>query len=360
MIKYKARTKNNRLRVKASISKHTELNISELDYLSNNFIRGVLRPERKNNHKVIYTGPVSISLQSYLLKQQMARYDFFLIVAQLLDIFRRIKNRNLDTRKIVFELAHIYINETTKELQFIYLPLTTVVGQVNIVSFLRDFVYQVSPAPETNNDYLSRFLFYLNSLPAADIETLEAYVRKEDRKAFESVKKQNVGTGGYKQKREGRSPVMEEKKTLEPFDDDEDTGLLEEEPTDLLSEETALLEADEGTTLVDEEETGLLNEAAVHYPTMRRVQTDEVISINKPVFRLGKERSYVDYFVANNNAVSRSHADIITRGSRYYIVDLNSKNKTYVNDQAIPVQYEIEIFNNDKIKLANEEFLFFV
>ena len=202
MIKYKARTKNNRLRVKAIISNHTELNISEFDYLSNNFIRGVLKPERKNTRKVIYTGPVSVSLQSYLLKQQIARYDFFLIVAQLLDIFRRIKNRNLDTRKIVFELDHIYINETTRELQFIYLPLTTVAGQVNIVSFLRDFVYQVSPAPETNNDYLSRFLFFLNSLPVVDMEVLEAYVRKEDRKAFESVKKQNVGTSGYMKKQD--------------------------------------------------------------------------------------------------------------------------------------------------------------
>ena len=86
--------------------------------------------------------------------------------------------------------------------------------------------------------------------------------------------------------------------------------------------------------------------------------TDEVISINKPVFRIGKENSYVDYFVMNNNAVSRSHADIITRGRNYFVVDLNSKNHTYINNQMLLVKCETQIFDGDILKLANEEFIF--
>ena len=66
----------------------------------------------------------------------------------------------------------------------------------------------------------------------------------------------------------------------------------------------------------------------------------------------------MDYFVSNNNAVSRSHADIITRGKKYFILDLNSKNRTYINDQMIPIQCEIEIRNGDHLKLGNEEFVF--
>ena len=96
----------------------------------------------------------------------------------------------------------------------------------------------------------------------------------------------------------------------------------------------------------------------VHFPTLYRVLTDEKISVNKPVFRLGKEKSYVDYFVTNNIAVSRSHADIITRGSKYFVRDLNSKNHTYINEQMIPIQVEVEIHNGDRLKLGNEEFVF--
>ena len=93
-------------------------------------------------------------------------------------------------------------------------------------------------------------------------------------------------------------------------------------------------------------------------PTLFRTLTEETISVNKPVFRIGKERSYVDYFVTNNNAVSRSHADIITRGSKYFVIDLNSKNHTYINDQMIAVQCETEIRDGDRLKLGNEEFVF--
>ena len=94
------------------------------------------------------------------------------------------------------------------------------------------------------------------------------------------------------------------------------------------------------------------------FPTLLRVLTNEKISVNKPVFRIGKEKSYVDYFVASNVAVSRSHADIITRGNKYYVKDLNSKNYTYVNDEMIPIQTEIEIKSGDRLRLGNEEFVF--
>ena len=147
------------------------------------------------------------------------------------------------------------------------------------------------------------------------------------------------------------------------MDDDEATGLMDED-----DEETGLMVDDEATGLLDEETgqfadddaTGLLDETSqVRFPTLFRVLTNETIQINKPVFRIGKEKSFVDYFVSNNIAVSRSHADIITRGQRYYVIDLNSKNKTYINGQPLPIQQECEIFNGNQLRLANEEFVFY-
>ena len=64
------------------------------------------------------------------------------------------------------------------------------------------------------------------------------------------------------------------------------------------------------------------------------------------------------YFVTNNIAVSRSHADIITRGTLYFVMDLNSKNHTYINNQEIPIHCEVEIHDGDRLKLGNEEFVF--
>lgn len=93
-------------------------------------------------------------------------------------------------------------------------------------------------------------------------------------------------------------------------------------------------------------------------PYIIRSKNHEKISINKPIFRIGKERSYVDYFVNDNTAISRSHANIITREGRYFIVDTNSTNHTFIDGRMIPSNSECEIGHGTKIRLANEDFEF--
>lgn len=93
-------------------------------------------------------------------------------------------------------------------------------------------------------------------------------------------------------------------------------------------------------------------------PGLIRTINNERIPIDKPYFRIGKEKSYVDYFIGDNSYISRGHASIITRDGHYYIVDNNSRNHTYVNGDPITSSTEVEIRNGDTIKLANEEFEF--
>lgn len=109
---------------------------------------------------------------------------------------------------------------------------------------------------------------------------------------------------------------------------------------------------EDGTTLLENAQT-------VRAHLVRSSNYDRV-DINKPVFRIGKEKSYVDYFVANNNAVSRIHADIVKRGESFYIKDNNSTNHTFVNGKMIDKNEEIEIFDGDAIMLANEGFEFHI
>lgn len=96
------------------------------------------------------------------------------------------------------------------------------------------------------------------------------------------------------------------------------------------------------------------------FPYLIREKTQEKVYVDKPVFRIGKEKRYCDLFVSDNPAVSRSHADIITKDNKYYIKDLNSTNRTYVNERVIPIETEIEIFSGTKLRLANEDFVFYI
>lgn len=93
-------------------------------------------------------------------------------------------------------------------------------------------------------------------------------------------------------------------------------------------------------------------------PYLFRTKNNERIPLNKPVFRIGKERSYVDYFVSDNTAISRSHANIINRNGEFYVVDTNSTNHTYVDGSMIQSNVETKLTQGTKIRLANEDFEF--
>ena len=93
-------------------------------------------------------------------------------------------------------------------------------------------------------------------------------------------------------------------------------------------------------------------------PHLIRAKNNEKIMLDKPVFRIGKEKSYVDYFISDNTAISRSHANIISKDGEYFVVDTNSTNHTYVNGQMIQSNIETKIVHDTKLRLANEEFEF--
>lgn len=93
-------------------------------------------------------------------------------------------------------------------------------------------------------------------------------------------------------------------------------------------------------------------------PYLIRKKNNEKISLNKPVFRIGKERSYVDYFIGDNTAISRSHANFISRDGQFLVVDTNSTNHTFVNGAMIQSNQEVPIAHGDVVRLANEDFEF--
>ncbi len=116
------------------------------------------------------------------------------------------------------------------------------------------------------------------------------------------------------------------------------------------------------TTVLDanmaDGQTSVLSAPAVAQPYLVRKKNSEKIFIHNAFFRIGKEANYVDYFIGDNSAISRSHANIINNGKDYYIVDTNSKNHTYVNGQMIQSNTETLLTHGSIVKLANEEFEF--
>lgn len=113
-----------------------------------------------------------------------------------------------------------------------------------------------------------------------------------------------------------------------------------------------------GETTVLGVDSGEAQQAYEPKPYLIRKKNNERILISKSVFKIGKENSYVDYFIGDNTAISRSHATILTKGINYYLMDTNSKNHTYVDGGMISPNVEVLIKPGARIKLADEEFEF--
>lgn len=359
MVKFKAKTKNGKLIVKAKISSDGQINAQEIETLSAKVIRGFMQPKQVRKNVIEYSCAAGVSLYEHL-KKPISKYEFFYIMAQIIDCTRKIENNNLFLDKLILDLRYVYINETTKEVQFIYIPTVSNHTFVDVIGFIKSIIYSVRS--EENTDYISQYTDFIKSLDSFNPDKIDEYISLQDKNVANHIRKRNSGQSGfitdnpadyyehYYNKNEKAVGLLDNEATclLEKEDDDEATSLLE-------NDETALLDEYDGTTVLPNEENNCFKE---HFAYLFRVSTEEKIIINKPVFRIGKEKSSVDYFVSNNNAVSRNHADIITRGKRFFIYDHNSTNHTYIDGNIVPVKVETEIFDGNTLMLANEEFVF--
>lgn len=93
-------------------------------------------------------------------------------------------------------------------------------------------------------------------------------------------------------------------------------------------------------------------------PQLVKLKDRMAVEITKSVWKIGKEKSVVDFFISDNPAISRSHANILIEGGKYFIQDMNSTNHTFVDGRMLQSGEKVEITHATKIRLANEDFEF--
>ncbi len=379
----KSKIRGEQLIAKVRISPDLVINTNQCELLYKQNTHGFLKLNSSKRNKLEFSGPAGISLYERL-RLPISEYDFFFIMAQIVDIIQKIEKVGLSSGNLVLDLKHIFYNTSTHELAFLYLPIATPHSGADIAQFVEQIIYSSHPEG-VNERYLSGFSYFVKSLKVFDINAVERYIEQVDSDIVGIIKNGKATHSGDK-KGAALSPNAG---GYDQTSDDEPTDLMvDDDKTDIMSEVAAPLlrtfanqtprgerkdiAGDEATSLIDDDATELFAEdddktelfaaepsaQAVGYPVLIRVLTEEVIRINKSVFRIGKDTNCVDYVVSDNVAISRSHADIICRGRRYFVFDLRSKNKTYINNRVLPAEQEVEIFSGDVLKLANEEFLF--
>ena len=229
----------------------------------------------------------------------------------------------------------VYINEMTKEMYFIYFPIVGGQESADIVGFIENIIYTMTPVINEDTNYISRFMYYVRSFHGFNGNAIEKYISREERAVVNVLKNKAVTMQQTMQQQTMQQQIMQQVMQ----------GSMD--GTTVLS--------DDGISVQQIQQMQPVN---YHFASLTRQVTGEKIELGKPSFVLGKNPEKSDYAVADNTNISRVHAVITMRNGRYYVMDQNSTNGTFINGRIIKAGQETEILPGDCLMLANEEFIF--
>jgi hypothetical protein len=331
------------------------INERELRAIAGGVIEGLIPVTTEQSKKgVLMKSTVEdrMTLQSYF-SSVVHKKMFLDTLIQLVAVVKECEKNLMNVTNLMLDWDSIFLDPRTKKVTCLFWPIVNNQHTIVPAEFFRDLPFRVVFSKHEDPEYVSAYIGYFRCQAPFSIHHFEKFILGLMGKLVEN--KSHIPSGSTGPERQ--VPRLEEVKgttgnvAYNPLANSEG---MEKVP---VSETTVLgmVEVDGGTTVLGAD---LFEEPA--FPYLVREKTQETIRINQPSFRIGKERNDCDYVVADNNAVSRNHVDILTRNRRYYIVDNRSTNKTFVDGRVIPVEKEIEIFSGTKIRLANEDFVFYI
>lgn len=329
MSKLKVSIKKSTVTAMMKAGRKERINETELSQLARIKPCGIMHVTKTKKDSVIYTCPANINLTDRL-KKAISKYDFFFMIEQIVIMVEDVYNNGLNVNSVRFNMDDVYINEMTKEMYFIYFPIVGGQESADIVGFIENIIYTMTPIINEDTNYISRFMYYVRSFHGFNGNAIEKYISREERAVVNVLKNKAVTMQQTMQQQ-----IMQQ----------------------------AMQGSMDGTTVLSDDGISVqqiqqMQPVNYHFASLTRQVTGEKIELGKPSFVLGKNPEKSDYAVADNTNISRVHAVITTRNGRYYVMDQNSTNGTFINGRIIKAGQETEILPGDCLMLANEEFIF--
>lgn len=335
MSKLKVSIKKSTVTAMMKAGRKERINETELSQLARIKPCGIMHVTKTKKDSVIYTCPANINLTDRL-KKAVCKYDFFFMIEQIVIMVEDVYNNGLNVNSVRFNMDDVYINEMTKEMYFIYFPIVGGQESADIVGFIENIIYTMTPVINEDTNYISRFMYYVRSFHGFNGNAIEKYISREERAVVNVLKNKAVTM---------QQQIMQQQTMQQQIMQQVMQGSMD--GTTVLS--------DDGISVQQIQQMQPVN---YHFASLTRQVTGEKIELGKPSFVLGKNPEKSDYAVADNTNISRVHAVITTRNGRYYVMDQNSTNGTFINGRIIKAGQETEILPGDCLMLANEEFIF--
>ena len=310
----KLKVKDCQLNIRVKIAPNYVINTNQSDLLSGKYRYGFFKLKNSRRNTFEFFGPGGDSLYDKL-KNPISEYDAFLIMEQIVDTIRKIKKVGLSRSNLLLDIKYIFFNSTTKELTFIYLPIASPHGGKDVLEVVEQVLYSMN-LTETDSNSLANFSYFIKKLDKFDADKIEAYIYKVHEDIVDLIKKEDINDifkhetvkNNRSVQKQGESEKDDEK--TEIMSDDEKTELMSandwgagqidnygqaifqtgrNRAVGIVNDESTCMVDEEATVLLDDEKTELFTDEgkpSYGFPILIRTQTDEVIRINKSVFRI--------------------------------------------------------------------------
>ncbi|MCM1499973.1 MAG: FHA domain-containing protein [Clostridium sp.] len=331
--------KSGMTQIVVKIAKEQMLSDREIYAINHHEIGGLLAIDvirKPGSFKLIYHLTGLISLEDFLLTP-MSRDVFGILLRNILHVLKELQKMHFNQQALVMDLDKVMVNPVKQELLFVYLPIQGYANDASLKDFLLEIIRRGSFEKEEDDHYVQEYIRILKGRSLFSLFELEVYLE-----AFISGNRQiavhdracpicgapMTGNSTICYRCGGRKDEIEETKKKERIYDPIPPQRQKEQ-------ETATVQR--------------------RLPVLIRERTSERIVIDTEKFCIGRSEKYCDYVISDNAMVGRQHAVILHIEGKYYIEDLQSTNKTFVNGREIRKE---ELISGARIRLADEKFIF--
>lgn len=177
MAKFKYINKNGRSSITMKLSGSEKLIESEAAYLSKNHLNGFLHVDVEGSSKLVFSGVNGIPLSQFLKKRQIVKDQFFMIAAQIIEIYKIAVRLGMNMERFILDPEYIIICEETGEIGVIYQPVMSPKLQNH---GFKNFFFRLNTSLRfvSQQDFasVSGFISCIEKTPEISVENAENYI----------------------------------------------------------------------------------------------------------------------------------------------------------------------------------------
>lgn len=177
MAKLKYINKNGHSSITMKLSGSEKLIGPEAAYLSKNHLNGILHVDIEGSSKLIFSGVNGIPLAQFLKQRQIVKDQFFMIAAQIIEIYKTASRFGMNMERFILDPEYIIICEGTGEIGVIYQPVMSPKLQNH---GFKNFFFRLNTSLRfvSQQDFasVSGFISCIEKTPEISVENAENYI----------------------------------------------------------------------------------------------------------------------------------------------------------------------------------------